>query len=140
MIAERPPRVFVYGTLRPGGRNSALAARFGPPGAQAATLPAFRLFHLSPENYPVIVPGEPGERVHGELLTYPPEIWTRVLPLLDALEGVGETPPLYHRQRVNVTLTTGGAEEGWAYVYARTERLTLPGAVPVPGGDWLQRP
>lgn len=140
MSPESPPRVFVYGTLRPGGRNAALAARFGPPRARAATLPAFRLLHLSPENYPVIVPGESGERVYGEVLTYPPEVWARVLPLLDALEGVGETPPLYHRQRVKVTLAAGGAEEVWAYVYARTVRLTLPGAVPVPGGDWLRRP
>lgn len=134
------PRVFVYGTLRPGGRNAALTGRFGLPGVQAATLPAFQLFHLSPENYPVIVPGDPGERVRGELLTYPPEVWARVLPLLDALEGVGEVPPLYHRQRVRVTLGAGTTEGAWTYVYARPERLTLPGAARVPGGDWPRRP
>lgn len=140
MSPESPPRVFVYGTLRPGGRNAALAARFGPPQAQAATLSGFRLLHLSPENYPALVPGKPGERVRGEVLTYAPEVWARVLPLLDALEGVGETPPLYHRQRVTVALAPGEAEEVWTYVYARTARLALPGAAPVPGGDWVQRP
>ncbi|MPY67480.1 gamma-glutamylcyclotransferase [Deinococcus sp. SDU3-2] len=140
MSPERPPRVFVYGTLRPGGRNAGLAARCGQPQTQAATLSAFRLLHLSPENYPAIVPGEPGERVQGEVLTYPPQVWAQVFPLLDALEGVDETPPLYHRQRVTVALASGEAEEVWVYVYARTERLTLPGAVPVPGGDWFQHP
>lgn len=139
MSSELPPRVFVYGTLRPGGRNAALAARFGLPEARAATLSGFRLLHLSPENYPALVPGEAGGRVHGEVLTYAPEVWAQVLPLLDALEGVGESPPLYHRQRVTVALAAGGSEEGWTYVYARAARLTHPGVTPVPSGDWYGR-
>lgn len=144
MSPELPPRVFVYGTLRPGGRNAALTTRFGPPEVRAATLPGFRLLHLSPENYPALVPGEPEERVRGEVLTYPPEVWARVLPLLDALEGVHASPPLYHRQRVRAAPVVGGpvpgrSEEVWTYVYADRARLTRPGAAAVPGGDWTRR-
>lgn len=139
MSPESPPRVFVYGTLRPGGRNAGLTARFGPPETRSAALPGFRLLHLSPEEYPALVPGRPGERVRGEVLTYPPEVWAQVLPLLDALEGVHDTPPLYHRQRVTAVLAAGDPEEVWTYVYADRARLTRPGAAAVPGGDWTRR-
>ncbi|KEF33460.1 hypothetical protein RDMS_12330 [Deinococcus sp. RL] len=138
--APSPPRVFVYGTLRPGERNAALTTRFGPPTVQRATLPAFRLFHLMPEGYPAIVPGDVGQGVRGEVLSYSLEVWRQLLPLLDALEGVEETPPLYRRERVRVTLALGGAAEVWTYVYARAARLEQSGAVLVSSGDWLQRP
>lgn len=139
-FAPFPPHVFVYGTLRPGERNAALTTRFGSPTVQRAILPAFQLFNLAPEGYPAIVPGTAGQSVRGEVLAYPPEVWVQVLPLLDALEGVAETPPLYRRERVRVTLVRGGAVEAWTYVYARAGRLRRSGAVLVPCGDWSQRP
>lgn len=77
--------------------------------------------------------------MRGEVLTYPPEVWARVLPLLDALEGVRDMPPLYHRHRVTAVPGAGGPEAVWTSVYADRARLTRPGAVPAPGGDWPQQ-
>lgn len=132
--------VFVYGTLMPGERNAAVA---GPPGsfrAQPATLPGYRLLHLDPEAYPAVVPGALADLVRGYALTYTPGTWATALPLLDELEGVDETPPLY--RRVPVHLRLGGGQEiaAWVYVYALTGRLAQPGAQAVPGGDWRAVP
>ncbi|WP_019586463.1 gamma-glutamylcyclotransferase family protein [Deinococcus apachensis] len=139
-MADPLTRVFVYGTLMPGERNAGVAARGGPFEAAPARLPGFRLLHLLPEAYPVIVPGQPGEQVRGYVLTYPQDGWDRALPFLDALEGVHETPPLYTRECVTVRLDGGGSVPVWVYVYAAAGRLDQPGVVPVPGGDWRHLP
>ena len=138
--------VFVYGTLRPGERNAHVAARGGSFTARPATLAGFRLFHLRPEGYPGIVPGAASDLVYGAALTYAPADWEQALTLLDALEGVDETPPLYTRQRVRLTLEGGAVGsgplgsreevEGWVYVYACAGRLSQSGVTPLPGGDW----
>ena len=124
--------VFVYGTLMPGERNAHVAGKGFT--AQAARLPGFRLFHLSPEGYPGVLRGE-GE-VSGFILTYSPEAWAQALPFLDHLEGLDETPPLYRREQVSVRLQGGGEAESWVYIYARPERLELAGVTEVAGGDW----
>lgn len=130
-----PSRVFVYGTLLPGERNAGVAARGGPFSAQAARLRGFYLLHLAPEAYPALRPGRPEDVVRGMLLTYGTS-WPRALALLDHLEGLHETPPLYTRERVTTQLD-GGAEAGaWVYVYADLARLTRPGVQLVPDGDW----
>lgn len=128
--------VFVYGTLLPGERNAQVAARGGHFTARPATLAGFRLLDLRPEGYPGIVPGAASDLVHGAALTYAPADWERALALLDELEGVDETPPLYTRQRVRLTLQGGEEVEGWVYVYALSARLEQAGVTPVPGGDW----
>ncbi|EYB67150.1 hypothetical protein DEIPH_ctg051orf0065 [Deinococcus phoenicis] len=129
-------RVFVYGTLMPGERNASVAAQGGRFEASAAHLAGFRLLHLTPEGYPGILPGDPGEEVRGHALTYAAGDWAHALPLLDVLEGVHETPPLYRRERVTVTLEAGGRVPAWVYVYADAARLSRPGVWPVPRGDW----
>lgn len=131
-----PTRVFVYGTLRPGERNARVARRGGPFVTSPASLRGYRLLHLLPEAYPLLVPGEPWQTVRGDLLTYRPDDWTRALSLLDALEGLHESPPLYTREQVTVTPGGGEPVSAWVYVYARGERLTRPGVQLVPGGDW----
>lgn len=132
--------VFVYGTLMPGERNAAVAARGGPFQSRPARLSGHRLLHLNPEAYPALVPGEPHEQVRGHALTYEPATWARALPFLDALEGLHETPPLYTRQQVLLTLEGGEPQAAWVYLYARAERLREPGAVYLPGGDWTAQP
>lgn len=129
--------VFVYGTLMPGERNATVAAQYSQPTARPASLRGFRLFHLRPENYPGIVPGEPTDRVQGYVLSYGAELWPQVLAALDHLEGLDETPPLYHRERVELEVE-GQHETAWVYVYARTERLQAPGVQSIPGGDWRE--
>lgn len=133
-------RVFVYGTLMPGERNAGVAAQGGPFQAQPARLAGFRLLHLRPEGYPGILPGAAEEAVQGYVLTYAASGWERALSFLDALEGVHETPPLYTRERVTVTLENGESVPAWVYVYAHRARLTQPGVLAVPGNDWRRVP
>lgn len=128
--------VFVYGTLLPGERNAHIAAQGGEFTVCPATLRGFRLFDLRPEGYPGIVPGEAGDLIHGALLTYAPADWERALALLDELEGVDETPPVYSREQVRLTLANGEGVSAWVYVFALADRLRQTGAVLVPGGDW----
>ena len=129
-------RVFVYGTLLPGERNAHIAARGARHDSCAARLSGFRLFHLSPEGYPAIVAGETGDTVFGAALTYAPADWPAARRWLDELEGVDETPPLYTREQVTLTLGGGEAAPAWVYVYAQTQRLGQPGAERVLSGDW----
>lgn len=130
--------VFVYGTLMPKERNAHVAGDPQHFTVREATLGGFRLFHLSPEGYPAVIPGGTGA-VRGYALTYAPDAWAQALPLLDHLEGVGEQPPLYTRERVQVRLESGETLESWVYVYARPERLRESGAAEVESGDWRKR-
>ncbi|SMB89001.1 gamma-glutamylcyclotransferase family protein [Deinococcus hopiensis] len=139
MTAALLTRVFVYGTLRPGERNAAVARRGGTFTAVSALLSGYRLLHLLPEAYPGVVPGAPEDTVLGEVLTYAPADWDRALPFLDELEGVNDTPPLYIREQVTVGLEGGRELSAWVYVYADTARLSRPGVRPVPEGDWRMR-
>lgn len=132
--------VFVYGTLMPGERNAHVAAQGGAFSARSARLPGHRLLHLRPEAYPAVVPGGPAEAVRGFALTYAPADWPLALPFLDRLEGVDETPPLYTRTPVTLTLEGGEALPAWVYLYARADRLAQDGVQPVPGGDWTTVP
>ncbi|MDV6374865.1 gamma-glutamylcyclotransferase family protein [Deinococcus arenicola] len=141
MTESSPPyapltTVFVYGTLMPGERNAHIAQLGGTFSAQPARLPGFRLLHLYPEAYPAVLPGEPQDGVTGFALTYAPADWPLALPFLDELEGIDETPPLYTREEVTLTLENGQSLTSWVYIYAVSERLTRPGALPVSGGDW----
>ena len=128
--------VFVYGTLMPGERNAHIAALGGHFQARPAVLSGYRLLHLWPEAYPAVVPGDGGEAVSGFALTYAPADWPLALPFLDELDGVDETPPLYTREQVTLTLEGGETLPAGVYVYALAERLKSPGVIPVPGGDW----
>ncbi|WP_019010672.1 gamma-glutamylcyclotransferase family protein [Deinococcus aquatilis] len=132
--------VFVYGTLMPGERNAGVAARGGTFTAQPAQLHGHRLLHLTPEAYPAVVQGHSSDRVLGHALTYAPADWQAALPFLDDLEGTEETPPLYTRERVQLLLEGGATLPAWVYLYARADRLSQPGADPVPSGDWREAP
>ncbi|GGK32105.1 gamma-glutamylcyclotransferase [Deinococcus malanensis] len=128
--------VFVYGTLMPGERNAHVAAQGGPFVARPATLPGYRLLHLHPEAYPALRPGEIHEQVKGYALTYEAGAWATALPLLDALEGFDEHPPLYTREEVRLRLDSGEIQPAWVYIYARAERLQAPGVTHLPEGRW----
>lgn len=120
-------KLFVYGTLKPGGRNYALAQ--GVISAESAFIDGFELLHFDPEGYPALVRG--AGRVHGVLLTFA-DI-TAALPVLDALEGVHQNPPEY--ARIVVTAQPTG-QDVWTYLYVNGARLAAAGVSPVPGGDW----
>ncbi|MFC4456314.1 gamma-glutamylcyclotransferase family protein [Deinococcus sonorensis] len=132
-----PTCVFVYGTLMPGERNSAVAGVYRR--AEAARLPDHLLLDLRPEGYPALVARPGAEPVHGVLLHYTPEEWASVCPQLDRLEGTDETPPLYRRVQVQVE-TDAGMRQAWVYLYARPERMRQPGCTPLPTGCWTAAP
>lgn len=132
--------LFVYGTLRQGGREHGWIRRTHPEGIVPASAPG-RLFHLPNEGYPALVPGpEPGGPgpgwVAGEFVGYEDETALDLaLQDLDQLEDVeGE---LFQRQVLPVLLDSGHRYLAWAYVFPedRLARLQKE-AVELPGGDW----
>jgi len=135
-MSEELTRVFVYGTLMPGGRNEHVAKVAGGFTARPATLHGYVLYDLRPEGYPGVVRGRAADVVHGWVYAYGPEAWERSLPFLDALEGLHDEPPLYFRVR-EAAVTAAGRVDAWVYVYARQERLARPGATKVVGGTWV---
>lgn len=120
-------RIFVYGTLKPGGRNYFLAK--GVTHTEPAYLEGYDLVHFEPERYPAMIPGE--GRVYGVVLTFA-DIGA-ALPALDALEGLHLTPPEY--ARATVTVQPSGSTV-WTYVYVNQARLAAPGTSRVVGGNW----
>ena len=121
-------KIFVYGTLKPGGSNYLLAK--GVTHAEPAYLEGYELLHFDPEGYPAMVPGV--GRVYGVVLTFA-DI-EAALPALDMLEGLHLTPPEY--ARVLVTAQPSG-ETVWTYVYVNEMRLAASGVSKVAGGDWV---
>lgn len=132
----RPGRLFVYGTLRPGGRaprrlRDLLETRADRIGT--GTVPG-RLHDAGA--YPVAVElSAPGRRaaprIHG--VVYILEEPGQVLAALDAYEGVrpgGEG--LFRRDVARIRLDSGGAVRAWIYWYDGD-----PGGLPVIGdGRW----
>lgn len=125
--------LFVYGTLKRGGRNHRLLAAaeyFGP----AQTEPRFRLIDCGA--YPALVEhGQAPLAITGELYRIPASLW----PALDELEDEGV---LYRRITVPVTSLTRitGADAAteavplsvFTYLWlGRTDRFPL-----VAGAEW----
>ncbi len=125
-------KIFVYGTLKPGGRNYFLAE--GVMHTEPAYLEGYELLHFEPERYPAMVPGvevSGAGCVHGVVLTF--RDIEAALPALDALEGLHLSPPEY--ERVVVTVQPSG-QTVWTYVYVNQMRLAAAGVSAVAGGDW----
>lgn len=100
-------RLFVYGTLKRGGRNHGLL-RGQTFLCQAITQPQYRLYDTGA--YPCLV-REParGLRICGELW----EVSEAAMPALDELEGV---PDLFGREAIDLIGVAGPVQ---AYVYRR---------------------
>jgi gamma-glutamylcyclotransferase (GGCT)/AIG2-like uncharacterized protein YtfP len=123
-------RVFVYGTLRLGGRYRPLIDEFVVT-SRPATVRA-RMYHFAPPGsrgeYPFIEPSD--GVVHGEVLVL--RDLARALEVLDRIE---EAPDLYERRVVEVTYADDGST-GPALAYfirGGRERRGLA----VLSGDWL---
>jgi gamma-glutamylcyclotransferase (GGCT)/AIG2-like uncharacterized protein YtfP len=122
-------KVFVYGTLKPGGRYHHVAQGAGKFTFEKAYLENFLLYHLEPEGYPAIIPGD--GQVHGYVFNY--HDIDQALVMLDQLEAIHDVPPEYTRQQVVVQPQN---ELVWVYVYAKLERLKT--AQLIESGDWLE--
>ena len=134
--------LFVYGSLREGGRGQAWIQRTAPVGHTGACVPG-RLFHLPSAGYPVLVPGPEPETpgpgpgwVVGEFIGYEDEtVLEAALQDLDQLEDV--EGGLFQRMILPVVLDSGHRYGAWTYVFPvdRLPRLERE-AVELPGGDW----
>lgn len=121
-MSDLPP-VFVYGTLRRGGRNEHLlegVARW------PARLPDHALYELG--GLPYCAP-RPGAQVVGEVVTLAPDSYGETLAALDRLE---EGP--YRRVMREVEVRTGPLD---AWVYLAREAVAARLERRVPDGDWL---
>ncbi len=113
----RKEKLFVYGTLKRGQPLHHLlkGARFWG----EAEVRGFRLYDLGP--YPALRPGNPQERVQGELY----EIPASLLKTLDRVEDE------YERVKTQV-FTEKETVEAWVYLY----REPLPAEKLLPQGRW----
>ena len=129
-IPEEPPcQVFVYGTLRAGGR-------FRPLGDHLVTSQvggSIRgcIYHFAAEgsrgDYPFIVEGD--SLVRGEVLGF--SDWELAIELLDRIEGA---PHLYTRPTVSVLLDDGSSLPAQCYfIRPEAEQRGLA----IESGDWL---
>ena len=113
-------RVFVYGSLRRGGRAHALLAEGRFLGV-TESVPGYTMLDLGA--YPALVPGE--DAIVGELYEASPGLIRR----LDAYEGV---PDLFVREKIALADGT----EAWVYIFRNTHRREdWPR---VRGSDWIE--
>lgn len=129
---------FVYGTLRPGGRNHGRHLAGRCTAVRAAVLDGAALHHGP--GYPYAVPAD-GRQVRGEVVTVHAALYARVLADLDRLEdctadGDGE----YVRERLAVQLADGSAADAWVYFAGPRIAAALRAApAPIASGDWNDR-
>ncbi len=121
-------RVFVYGTLRPGGSAYLRCLAPYPVSHRPATLADHALYGRGLP-YPAIVPRR-GHRVRGELVEIDPARPDDALEAMDTWEGDG-----YRRIEVTVT-TEQGSLRAWAYLAADPD--VLPDDTLIPSGDWFE--
>jgi gamma-glutamylcyclotransferase (GGCT)/AIG2-like uncharacterized protein YtfP len=134
--------LFVYGTLRSGGRNHGWIRRTLPEGSTLAYCPG-RLFQLPGQGYPAMVPapepqpGPPGPGwIVGEFIGYEDDqALENAVQDLDPLEDVDGG--LFQRRLSLVVLDSGHRYTAWVYVFPeeRLPRLERD-ALELPAGDW----
>lgn len=137
-MSDDAERLFVYGTLRRGGRSAARRAlEAGAELLSRATLPG-RLYVVSDAQgralYPALVPSsDPAAVVRGEVYTLREP--AALLERLDAYEGVSVGDPRageYRREIASVTLEGGGRVRAHVYFY----NASVDGLRVVPDGDF----
>ncbi|MFA7536830.1 MAG: gamma-glutamylcyclotransferase family protein [Desulfuromonadales bacterium] len=109
--------VFVYGTLRPGGKNYPRYLQGTTAREEEATV-AGELYFVADGGYPYLSPGE--GTVRGELMEILPSLYRRTLRRLDALEDydpTDEAGSLYLRRRATVRTAQGECREAWVYYW-----------------------
>ena len=133
---DRP--VFVYGTLRPGRANWAVAEPWSRR-HEPATLPGFGLYALA---YPVVARVDPTEAdtgVVGDLLWLDPPTAAHALARLDEFEGVvpgDRARSYYHRALRPVRTAAGVTHDSWVYLPGDALLAQIRSDRRVPGDDW----
>ena len=116
--------IFIYGTLRCGGRAHHLmdGAEFVGDGAIAG-----RLVHV--DQYPGLI-HDARKRVKGELY----RVNQDQLKELDRYEGCSESPPLYTRESVEVELENSEKLTAGVYLFQQLQAHHEA----IESGDWLE--
>ena len=128
MWPMRAHHLFVYGTLRPGGRAFDSIVEPMAVSVRDAVLHGHALFGRDLP-YPFVTP-EPGARVVGALVELSPGRLEQALGALDAYEG-----DEYRRLVVDV----GDHDDTVrAHVYVAAPHVELDQASRIPSGDWMQ--
>ncbi|MFF0778928.1 gamma-glutamylcyclotransferase family protein [Streptomyces sp. NPDC003720] len=134
-----PLPFFVYGTLRPGGRNHGLFLRGRTEREEAGRFAGAALYEGP--GYPYAVE-EPGGTVSGELVTASARSYAALLAELDRLEEYvpGDPRNLYERVARPVERPDGGTTRAWVYLAAPAVAARLrAGGRRITSGDWLAR-
>lgn len=127
--------IFVYGTLRRGGKNYGLL-RHRTLTEQPAYVDGMDLYSLGP--YPMMIHGT--GVVFGELLYIPPFLYDEVLNDLDRLEGYQpeqHAESLYRRILIEV-MTVAFSEPVSAWAYIGDSLMIEPNDPYIESGDWLE--
>lgn len=138
MESKKGTRVFVYGTLKPGGHyHDAYCGGFRY--AVADGWVKGLLYDFPTLGYPGAIE-HPSGKIRGFLLTFNhPE--TEVLSKLDPLEGYDPTRPPeqneYYRKRVPVFEAAGTplCQDAWCY-FMEPPRVTTLAGILLPDGHW----
>jgi gamma-glutamylcyclotransferase (GGCT)/AIG2-like uncharacterized protein YtfP len=111
-----PTKVFVYGTLKVGGRLDRGSLKKARTSVENATIVG-AIYSLGP--YPTIKLDKEGEVV-GEVHTFHGDDFDAILSTMDMIEGYNPAKPengLYNRHVVSAKLEDGTTTEAWAYEY-----------------------
>lgn len=128
----RQPSLFVYGTLRCGGKRHDILQRLGSVYVGKGSV-AGELFDLG--EYPGAVKSDSSQaRVIGEV--YRLRNLNSVLRTLDEYEGVGDVTSLYRREIAEVTLESGERLNAWIYWLKQRP----PRGRRIESGDYTGRP
>ena len=134
-------RIFVYGTLKPGGQYHQQLCRGYLTEARPA-LAKGQLYDFPQLGYPAMVAG--GDWVKGYILRFEQSaaICTDILSRLDALEGYlcsrSEAENDYQRIEIQpFALNYEPLPLAWAYQMTAAQRLRY-GGVYLPQGEWLE--
>ncbi|MEZ4631439.1 MAG: gamma-glutamylcyclotransferase [Deinococcales bacterium] len=129
--------VFVYGTLKPGGRFHHIAQAGGPFSVQKAYVKGFKLYHLNQQGYPAVIHSPEADKVYGYMFCY--EDIDHALKYLDDLEGIYLENPEYHRittRAYPLDKAQFQEQEVWLYLYADARRLEGRATL-ILEGDWV---
>ncbi|MDB1089180.1 gamma-glutamylcyclotransferase [Streptomyces sp. ACA25] len=133
---------FVYGTLRPGGRNHSWALRGRTTAEVPARMPGAVLYEGPGFPYAVTEPENAAAEIHGHLIRPLPSRYRSVLADLDRLEGYvpGADGNHYERRAAVVRTESGEPVRAWVYVAAAPLSARLRAAArSIPGGSWPAR-
>ncbi|MGB3670816.1 MAG: gamma-glutamylcyclotransferase family protein [Phormidesmis sp.] len=130
--------VFVYGTLKPGGRYyERYCGAYSPKAVQAAV--RGRLFDFPHLGYPAITDGDSWVKGYLLIFSQPPRLCSDILRQLDRLEGyqsVRSAENDYERSQLDIfDLGYQRLQQAWVYRMS-VSLVRAQGGVLVPDGDW----